>query len=195
MPTTNLLLAALFITFSVASHADVSVSSEDGLLTVQAENATASELAEKLSEQLGISVVVTGNAETRVNLDIVDEPLEKALGKLSPNNLLVHNTQATEIIEIVLMMGEENGSGGGNSEEFLPSGSPAEEVIVEQPFAEQALDESEGGILRDPSRSLQVRNAAEAASEDPNLPASQVPPMYAEDAQIDPATGLPYNEQ
>lgn len=172
------------------AQSSVQIVEEDGLLTVLASDVSALELAKELSQQLGISVVVTGDAETRVNLDIVEEPLARALGKLSPNNLLVKSEDATQIIEVVLMMGEGQANGaGGDTNEFLPSGSPAEDVISGQ------TDEiDDPNTLRDPNRAAAVRETAAAASTDANLPAEQVPPMFAEELPIDPATGLPYDE-
>lgn len=189
-------MAATFILSYVGSAAvhaqsDVQVDSSDGLLTIKANNISASELAEKLSDELGISVVVTGDAETRVNLDIVEEPVERALGKLSPNNMLVHDEKAQEIIEVVLMMGEGQSS-GGSSEQFLPSGSPAEAVVSEQPPV-QALQQEpvDPGSLRDPNRVAQAREAAGAARSDANLPN---PANEGQQAPIDPATGQPVQQ-
>lgn len=173
---------------AVAQQA-VSVRAHDGLLSVQANNASANELAEVLSDQLGISVVVTGDTEARVNIDIIDEPLEKALAKLSPNYMLVRNSRqpGSEITEVVLMMGEGSGSGNvsGGEDEFLPSGSPADDVVIEEV---QPLD---GAPLRDPDRSAEVRAAADAASSDseglsPENFGDSPPPE-----SFDPVTGLP----
>ncbi len=189
------LCASVLLSASLYAQSSVQVLEEDGLLTVRASDVTAIELAEELSQQLGISIVITGDAETRINLDIVKEPVERALARLSPNNLLVRSEDdASEIIEVVLMMGEgQNTSGGGDANEFLPTGSPAEELTEVQ--SEEAYDPN---TLRDPNRAGMVRDAAAAASSDANLPAEQVPPMFAEDvgneATIDPATGLPYEQ-
>ena len=188
---TPLLTLAAVSLFTVCSqaYADISISSGDGVLSVKADNVSASELAAELSDQLGISVVVTGKADTQINVDIVDEPLEIALGNLSPNNMLVRNSEGTEITEVVLMMGEgdNNSSAGGSSDQFLPSGSPAEEVQAEQTSEQQpaATDQSN-----------QASGSAASTSNDPNVPPEQVPPMYAEDGrEIDPATGLPREQQ
>ena len=185
------LFAVSLLALGSRAYADISISSGDGILSITANNVTASELAAELSDQLGISVVVTGEADTQINVDITDEPLEIALGKLSPNNMLVRNSQGTEITEVVLIMGEgDMSASGGSSDQFLPSGSPAENVQPEQ--AEQASGQVEGAA----DQANQVRDAAATASNDPNLPAEQVPPVYAEDGQeIDPATGLPRETQ
>lgn len=176
-----------------AAQQAVSVRAQDGLLSVQASNATANELAEVLSNQLGISVVVTGDTEARVNIDIIDEPLEKALAKLSPNYMLVRNSKqpGSAITEVVLMMGEGSGSGNvsGGEDDFLPSGSPADDVISED---EQPMD---GAPLRDPDRSAEVRAAADAASNDseglsPENYGDSPPPE-----SFDPVTGLPIDPE
>jgi len=197
-------MACISMVTTALAQSGVQIRSENGNLSVQATNVPASDLALELSNELGITVVVTGDAATRINLDIVEEPLEKALAKLSPNNLLVRDSHDHDIIEVVLMMGEgQESSQVSGAEQFLPTGSPAEEVIVEGDLAELqgSIDPS---MLRDPNRAADVREAAEAASSDANLPAAQVPPMYAEEVpmggeieggEIDPATGLPYQTQ
>ena len=190
------LLASVLISTSLYAQSAVQIVEEDGLLTVLATDVSAVELAQELAQELGISVVVTGDAEARVNLDIVEEPLERALGKLSPNNLLVRSEDATEIVEVVLMMGEgQNNASGGESNQFLPSGSPTEGIVEEQISDPNAINDP--NAQNDPNQSAAVRRAVEDASADPNLPAEQLPPMYAEDVQnelaIDPATGLPTN--
>ncbi|MFK8083693.1 MAG: hypothetical protein AB8B97_25710 [Granulosicoccus sp.] len=188
------LISVVMVSTSMA-QSGVQIRSENGTLSVQASDVSASELAVELSNELGITVVVTGDAETRVNLDIVDEPLEKALGKLSPNNMLVRNNDASEIIEVVLMMGEgQQSSQSSGSEQFLPSGSPAEAVIDESgQIADDAVDPN---MLRDPNRSEQARQAAGAASSDAAFPLEPARPRLADEApgqpEIDPATGLPY---
>lgn len=193
----TLAATALMVTTAHA-QSGIQIRSEDGNLSVQASNVSASELATQLSNELGITVVVTGDAETRVNLDIVEEPIEKALGKLSPNNLLVRDSDAREIIEVVLMMGEgQSSSQVSGSEQFLPSGSPAE-AVEGTTITGVSDDNLDPNTLRDPNRAAMVREAAAAASSDANLPAEQVPPMYAEDkpgrGEIDPSTGLPYQQ-
>ena len=198
-----LIAANLLIGFGVSSlHAqDVDVQSNDGLLSIQANNTTATELAEVLSEELGIVVVVTGDAETRVNNDIVDETIEKAVSQLSPNNMLVRSGKDAEsdIVEIVLMMGE-SGSGslssGGGSDQFLPSGSPAEDVIVEgiNPNGQSA----EGAALSDPNRAQLVQDNANGSlnnsgSNTESTGNSTFDPVSG--LPIDPQTGLPLQQQ
>ncbi len=172
---------------AVFAQGNVQIESANGLLSVRANNVSASELAAEISESLGISVVVTGNTEARVNLDIIEEPLEKALVKLSPNNMLVRDSREQKIIELVLMMGD-SASSGGNSEQFLPSGSPAEAVIVEEQIT-QRQEVVDPAALRDPNRNAQAREVAGAARADANLPnlAGEVQNAPV----IDPATGFP----
>lgn len=198
---TGVLLCATLTAQTVLAQSDIEISSSDGYLSVQASNVSASDLAEELSNELGINVIVTGDAETRVNLDIVEEPLEKALAKLSPSNMLVRDNNDADIIEVVLMMGEAQNSGaGGGADQFLPSGSPVEAVL--DPQAQQQLLEADTpDAFREPDRAEQARAAAAAASSDANLPAAQLPPMFGDDgspldpSQINPKTGVPFNQE
>ena len=202
------LLTSLLVCSNVFAQSAVQVQFDEDLLSVQADNAPARDLADELARELGIRVVIMGDAQTRVSLDIFEEPMEKALAKLSPNNMLMHSADASDITGVVLMMGSSStGVSGAGPDSFLPSGSPVDAVIEDQPAdfpqeqQELEFQESENidpNDLRDPARSAQVREAAQAASSDANLPAQQLPPMYAEeqldDAVIDPETGLPYQQ-
>lgn len=189
--TTLLLSVSCLLWGSTSARAQqgLQVREQDGLLSIQANNATALELADVLSNQLGISVVVTGDTEARVNIDIVDEPLDKALAKLSPNHLLVRKSEqpGSAITEVVLMMGEGSASdSSGGDDQFLPSGSPADDVGGGE---EQASEE--GAPQRDPNRAANVRETADAASNDagaltPDNAGSSPPP-----AAFDPVSGLP----
>lgn len=186
-----LLAAVLLGPVAADAHAqqDVEVREQDGLLTVQAKT-SARHLAEVLSEQLGINFVVTGDAESLVNIDIIEEPLDKALAKLSPNHMLVRNdvNPDSKIVEVVLMMGEDGGSSStAGGDQFLPSGSPADDVAVVE---EQAFPE-DGGELRDPNRSLMVREAAEAAANDASGLNDGTQSEYPAPESFDPVTGLP----
>ncbi|MFK7854664.1 MAG: hypothetical protein AB8B79_11145 [Granulosicoccus sp.] len=193
------LSAALLISIhSQPSRAQaVEVFSQQGLLTVKANNTTAQQLADALNDQLDISVVVAGDTEALVNIDIVEEPLEVALGKLSPNNMLVRagKDSDSEIVEVVLLMGEGSSSTAAASSQFLPSGSPAEEVA--NSTANTAPLQTDASVLRDPNRAQRVRDAAAAASNDAGgLPAARQPNLNDPSIlPIDPATGLPMQPQ
>lgn len=188
-----LLVVLTCVTGIVHAQSGVQVSSDqDGRVSVRANNVSASELASELSQQLGIRVVVTGDSEARVNLDIVEEPIEKALGKLSPNHMLVLNDDASEVVEVVLMMGEgQSNAGGAGPEQFLPSGSPAEAVIDRQAMGNEGSD-----ARLEEERAELGRRAAANASANPDLPAAQLPPMFGDESAngFDPTTGLPYEE-
>lgn len=182
-------LASLALVSAPHAYAqqNVQVSEKDGMLSVQASNTSATALAEILSEELGISVVVTGDTETLVNIDIVEEPLDKALAKLSPNHMLVRSSKqpGSSIVEVVLMMGEGSSSGSsGSDDQFLPSGSPADDIVIsdEQPLTD------DGALLRNPERSTEARDAANNGTDPSGLsPDSDAPPPES----FDPVTGLP----
>lgn len=175
-----------FIPVSVQAQTKVSISENNDIMSIQANNVTAGELAASISDILGITVVVAGDEETQVNVDIVEEPIDKALSKLSPNNMLVRDANNEKIIEFVLMVGDEQANNAPVSEQFLPSGSPAEPVLT-QDTSSAPEQNAEPTQPRDSSRAATARQAADSASSDAGVPPPQEPP-------IDPATNLP-NEQ
>jgi len=187
----SLSVLLLYPAVPALAQQDVQVSTRDGLLSIQASNASASRLAQVLSERLGIRVIVTGNTEARVNIDIIEEPVDKALAKLSPNHMLVHDGRRRDstIVEVVLMMDENNAgsnSGGGDSQ-FLPSGSPADDVVIsdDQPIP------PDGGELRDVNRSEMARDAAGETGFDASGMPLDMPADYPSQESFDPVTGLP----
>lgn len=199
--TLSKVLAVCLITLLACSAAlaqpRVEVASDGKLVSVQATNTSARSLAEALSEQLGIAVVVTGNTESPVTIDIVDEPLEKALAKLTPNYMLVRADKSaqSEIVEIVLIMEESGLAGSGQSEEFLPSGSPAEEIIDDTQPVESAQPPAVDGSQQitgettpnDGSEAMQTTDQAPSGVDEP------APKAYdpATGLELDPETGLP----
>lgn len=176
---------ALAASSGALAQQSVQVSEKDGLLSVQASNTSASALAQLLTDELGISVVVTGDTEALVNIDIVDEPLDKALSKLSPNHMLVRSDKDphSTIIEVVLMMGEGGASGSsGGDDQFLPSGSPADDIVISD---EQPLNDN-GIPTGAPDGSQQIVDAPPAQVSD-LPPEGDAPPPEA----FDPVTGMP----
>lgn len=188
--TTQTLVALMLLglSFAVHSQSDLDVQFSDDMLSVQSSNVSAAELATALSDELDISVVVTGDAQTPISLDIIEEPLEKALSKISESHMLVRDSDSQEIVELVLMMAEVQSAANSSSDQFLPSGSPVEAVVEESVQADAAQQQE------DAQNEQIVRNAEGAASDDANVPADQLPPMLADEQQIDPNTGLPVEQ-
>ncbi len=191
-PRAMLCALALTLSIPVSAQQSIQVSENDGLLSVQASNTSASTLAQVLTDELGISVVVTGDTESLVNIDIVEEPLNKALAKLSPNHMLVRSSEAPDstIVEVVLMMGEGSASGGGGSDDqFLPSGSPADDIIVEdQPLNDEGIPTDQ---VTDPANASDVPSANPA--DDPQNGSAPPPQSFdpVSGLPIDPLTGQP----
>ena len=128
-------LVALGLACALASAARAQqpfdVALRDGLLSIRASGAPASSLAEALAQETGVRFVVTGDATRAISTEIVDEPLDRAIAKLSPNHLLVRDGERPDapLVEVVLMLDDAAASAVGGGAEFLPSGAPADEII------------------------------------------------------------------
>jgi len=186
-------VAVVLLSLGSAStlHAQaINIQSGDGRLSIRASNASIIEVATQLSEQLGITVVVTGDNESPLTVDIVDEPVEKAINQLSPNNMVVRAGEfgKGDITEIVLIMGESSDGASSGSDEFLPTGSPADEVVDDG--SDPNLQVSEGSELRDPNRAQAARDAAAAAATDAGL-SGDAADVNAGEVAFDPVSGLP----
>ena len=212
LPALVALATALALGEAGAQALDVSAG-DDGRVSIRASGTDAAAVASALGERTGISIVVTGDAATPIDVDIVDEPLEKAVAQLAPNHLLMRgNAAGAPIVEIVLMM-PDGDDGGVESTEFLPTGEPADGVVSEDPsYAAQDGGAGDGSepeydasgqpidrslqLLRDPDRAAAVRAAAasavaaQAAARAAELAAAGLQEPLQE-SMIDESTGLP----
>ena len=204
------LAAAAFAGPALAQSLEVT-SGDGGRVSIRAGGASAADVAAALGESTGVAVVVTGDASTALDVDIVDEPLEKAVAHLAPNHLLMRGDAASgaPITEIVLMM-PDGDDGGVESTEFLPTGEPTDGVVAEEPLVAEGQDGAggpdagqsrDGGIevLRDPDRAAAVRAAAasavaaQAAAQAAELAGGALEQGLDDGSGIDPATGEPYD--
>lgn len=181
------------------AQSSIQVSNENGLLSVKASNTAASELAEALTELLGISVIVTGDIEKLININIIEEPLDKAFSKLSPNTMLVRAGKASDsdITEVILIMGDGSSSGSTSeaTHQFLPSGTPTDGI--------GASSEGSPSPTDDATRQTQTGTGGAAAiTKNTGLTSSQtgdypLPDMFdpVSGVPINPITGLPLQQQ
>lgn len=123
------LMLATIVSFAQSRPFDISI--RDDLVSILANNAPVNELTQALAAETGVVFTLTGEKTTPVTVEIIEEPLEKAVAKISPNYLLVRENEAIDaaLVEVVLMMDEGSNSGAGGAAEFLPSGAPAEELV------------------------------------------------------------------
>lgn len=129
-------LFLLFIAYSL-SHASsswansLSVNFIDDLVSIEAVNVSVLEIADRLSELTGITISHTEGNDQIVTISIYEEPLKTAVGKLAENNVVVTKTvNGKEVIaEIMILLPD---AASGSIEANLPSGEPAEEIIVEE---------------------------------------------------------------
>lgn len=145
-------LAALALVCAAAlAQQPFDVALRDGLLSIRANAAPAAALAEALAAETGVRFVVTGDGSSPLTAEIVAEPLEKAIAKLSPNHLLVREGDGADapVIEIVLMLDEGGGGGGAGGGEFLPSGAPAAEIVPDDTLMspERQWSSDDGTVL------------------------------------------------
>jgi len=143
------LCTSIVLTVAGLAHASpawaesLDVQWDDEQLSVYATDASAFSLVQELAEQTGVRFIATGNTATNVTMEIVAEPLERAIAKLAPNHLLVHSkSDPTTVVEVVLMFDEGNSGNSGSGGEFLPTGSPAEEVMPLPDQAQELLQET-----------------------------------------------------
>lgn len=116
-------------------------------LTVLASGVSLVELAQQLSDLTDIAIIVTEGADKLVDIDIVDEPFETAIAKISPNHLLKRKVaNGKEVIAEVVIMLDDAANTANNTNSNLPTGEPTQEVVVEQENVETGQDQPNTGI-------------------------------------------------
>ncbi len=157
-------LLSVCLAVSVYAQESYQVDMQDGLLSIKADNVSAIELADALSRETGIKFSVQGDTVAKLSADISDEKVDKAIAKLSPNHLLVHESKAlnADILEIILIVSEGGTQASANGD-FLPSGAPADVIEPAEPTAAAASpDDGSTAPLRDQLRRLNSRAVGES---------------------------------
>ncbi len=111
-------------TFS-ADNFSIEVSNND--IAIEANNASLKELLLELERQTGIPVKFVDETDERVSLNVGLTTVENAIGKITPNHMIVHeNIDGKKVIKELIIIPDASGisSDGGNSS-FLPNGQPA----------------------------------------------------------------------
>jgi len=186
---------------AASAQSAIDVNLQDGRLTMRFDAVPAERLAEALHRETGIAFVVTGEPGTPLSGDFVDEPLDKAIALLSPNHLLVREDARPDapIVEVVMMMPD--GTNGGGSTEFLPSGGPSDEENfnaepggLQDEFEDIEYDENglpiDPATLRDPGRADAVRGTAlEPELDETGRPVDDSSEGFDPQPEFDPDTG------
>ncbi|MBX2825897.1 MAG: hypothetical protein KTR33_14285 [Gammaproteobacteria bacterium] len=120
----------------------------DDLLTLEAKGASLVEIIDRLQELTEIPISFSEPFDRTIELEIRDVDVETLIGKLASNNLITKLDYQSyiKISEILLMP---DGKEGGNNLAALPSGEPAEAIVVgadqpatEQPAGQQVITEN-----------------------------------------------------
>ncbi len=113
-------------TFS-ADNFNIEVSSNNNDIAIQANNASLKELLLELERRTGIPVKFVDDTDERVSLNVGLTSVENAIGKITPNHMIVHeNINGKKVIKELIIIPDASGvSGDGGNSSFLPNGQPA----------------------------------------------------------------------
>ena len=97
-------------------------------VSIQADNASLAEILREIENQTGIAMTFDPSLNLVVSTEMVEQPLQVAIDKLAPNNLVVDGfSDGTISIKEVIIMSDVESSSGNVGFEYLPSGDPAQE--------------------------------------------------------------------
>lgn len=105
----------------------------DKTITIQANNASLKAVLLEIEAKTGIPVNFVADTSERVSVNLEGQTIENAIGKLTPNYMIMRDIQGgKEIISEIIIISDDpasTSSGGGSS--FLPSGKPTPVIVDE----------------------------------------------------------------
>jgi len=106
-----------------ADNFSIEVSNDD--IAVEASNASLKELLQELEKLTGIPVKFVADTSERVTLNVGLTTIENAIGKITPNHMIVHGQlNGIKVIKEVIII-PDSGGGAASGSAFLPNGQPA----------------------------------------------------------------------
>jgi len=129
---------------AAANDFSIEISNDD--ISVQASNASLQEVLEELERLTGIPVVTLNVGLTNI---------ENAIGKITPNHMIVHEKlDGKQVIkELIIIPGGEGGAsgGGGSGSAFLPNGEPAPNIEQPDQSLPQPTDQQQPATVELPA--------------------------------------------
>ena len=126
---------ALFSAGSAVTADDFNIEVKNDDIAVQASNASLQEVLEELERLTGIPIKFVADTTERVTLNVGLTTIENAIGKITPNHMIVHEKQnGKQVIKELIIIPDSGGDSvdsGSAGSAFLPNGQPA--PTIEQP--------------------------------------------------------------
>jgi len=126
-------ISAMVCSFALSSFSyaqNFSIEMEKDEITIEANDVSVKELLTELERVTGIPVKFTAEINQRVSLTLPLTTVENAIGKITPNHMIVHQKKdgKTIIKELIIMADDGTSGGGSGNSSFLPTGEPAAAV-------------------------------------------------------------------
>jgi len=138
---------------AAANDFSIEISNDD--ISVQASNASLQEVLEELERLTGIPVKFVAETSERVTLNVGLTNIENAIGKITPNHMIVHEKlDGKQVIkELIIIPGGEGGAsgGGGSGSAFLPNGEPAPNIEQPDQSLPQPTDQQQPATVELPA--------------------------------------------
>ncbi len=173
--TTTLLLSLLFTSqCALADSFNIDISDDD--IAIEASNASLKELLQELENLTGIPVEYVAETDEKVTLSVGMTSVENAIAKITPNHMIVHETQNGKnvIKELIIIPAESDLASGGSGSAFLPNGNPA--PAIEQSESTEPMTPTDQQLADQPTPEQQPLQPT-------NEPASQLQPATRVDGQ------------
>lgn len=120
---------------SATSADNFSIEVNNESIAVEASNASLKELLQELEKLTGIPVKFVADTSERVTLSVGLTSIENAIGKITPNHMIVHDEQEGKKVIKELIIIPDSGGTNASGSSFLPSGEPAPAIEPAAPIA------------------------------------------------------------
>lgn len=129
-PLSTAIALGLLLTCNTAFSDDFTVDVSNDDIAINADNASLIELLKEIEKLTGIPVKFVADTNERVTLNLGLTTIETAIGKITPNHMIVHESQNGKnvIKEVIIIPAVSDLANSGSGSAFLPSGNPAPDV-------------------------------------------------------------------
>lgn len=129
-PVSKALALGLLLTGNTAFSNDFSVDVSNDDIAIDANNASLIDLLREIEKLTGIPVKFVADTNERVTLSLGLTTIETAIGKITPNHMIVHESQNGKnvIKEVIIIPAVSDLANSDSGSAFLPSGNPAPDI-------------------------------------------------------------------
>lgn len=140
---TGWLTSIALLSSTIALAQSFTVEFNDTKISIQANEASLRDIMLDIEDKTGIPVKFVAESEEHVSVEIYDQTLESAIGKLTPNHMIVHDLlNGKKRIKELIIISEDPQLAKDGGSQFLPSGQLQNANPTPQPAVDNEDNQS-----------------------------------------------------